>query len=1002
MPKLTDSKKTFDDLCQKLGLVDGEGLFTYDSPPKDEHQNYIFNYIRKKIGADAVFFFSPPRGGTPVPLIYFHSLDSPDPKKIAQLHKLAWNMGQAPLLFLVLPGKVLIYNTYAKPKEISPGRLDEQAGLIEELNLLTDAESERQKLLAYHRSEFETGRFWHINHNIFDRETRVFATLLNNLKFMRKELRLQGVPIPIIHRLLGRAIFIKYLEDRKDSNGYNVFPRNFFQQFLKRANSFIDILDYKKTTYDLFKYLAERFHGDVFYFEPEEEDAVKQKHLDLLRDLLKGEKYLESGQMTLWPLYSFDVIPIELISNIYEEFFHTENGENGRANDGTHYTPYHLVAFLIDEIFPWNDPITDIKVLDPACGSGIFLVEVYRRLIEQWKHANSDKNLNAPILRKLLEEHIFGVDINPEAIRVTALSLSLIMCDYLEPRYIWKQVKFPKLIEKNLFDKDFFSKDAPFTKVKYDIIIGNPPWKSKLSEEAEIYLQDTNRHVGDKQIAQAFLWRVSDLCKQEGKACLLVTSKGLLFNRSEPNREFRRKFFSSFNIKTIINFSALRHILFSKSDGPASAITFSPHKPDDFHPIVYCSPKPSYSLQDDWQFIIEPQDIVHLPRKDAIENDVIWKVAMWGGPRDYEIIKRLSNLSTLEDLCMEKGWIYGDGLTIGNQKDEATELSKMPFVQTRKLERFTMDEESLPLLNKTHFYRSKKNKREIFVGPHLLIKKSPKAGTGLIASLLRGDVVFQDAIIGIHGNEEDISLLAALCVILNSKTSLYFSLLSSSNWMVERDKINLNEIMNIPIPNSIKDTKFSFEDLQKLKDNPESDTKINEFADKVYNLGDGERKLINDTIKYTLDYFRRKRRSIAAKKVSDETLDKYLKDFCNFLNTSFLSSDHAFNGNYYSGDGPLRVVSVGLEDKSKGSSINKIDSQRELENVLEKLNESLLEEKSPGIYVRRIVRRYVGTTIYIVKPNERRYWTQSQALRDVDETYRDIMESWRRKSIVHS
>ena len=64
-----------------------------------------------------------------------------------------------------------------------------------------------------------------------------------------------------------------------------------------------------------------------------------------------------------------------------------------------------------------------------------------------------------------------------------------------------------------------------------------------------------------------------------------------------------------------------------------------------------------------------------------------------------------------------------------------------------------------------------------------------------------------------------------------------------------------------------------------------------------------------------------------------------------------------------------------------------------LESVRNRVDEQLIEEMSPSIYVRRNLRRYSGDTTFIVKPNQMRYWTQSAALRDADETYKDIMSS---------
>ena len=151
------------------------------------------------------------------------------------------------------------------------------------------------------------------------------------------------------------------------------------------------LLSDKTATYKLFRYLHEdKFNGDIFTIDETKESIVCEDHLKLLQDLFRG-KYLESGQMMLWPLYSFDVIPIELISNIYQQFFHYRKEKKEREKKGTYYTPYHLVAFLMDEVLPWSGKAVDKKILDPSCGSGVFLVEAYRRLIDRWMQGHSGK-----------------------------------------------------------------------------------------------------------------------------------------------------------------------------------------------------------------------------------------------------------------------------------------------------------------------------------------------------------------------------------------------------------------------------------------------------------------------------------------------------------------------------------------------------------------------------------------------------------------------------------
>ncbi|MDO9096850.1 MAG: N-6 DNA methylase, partial [Candidatus Methanoperedens sp.] len=819
--KKTD--ETFTDLCSRLDYTQKNGLIISDADAEGEYQKYIFKQAKEKLGADAVFFFKPETGQS-IPLIYFYKLESRDYNKIAELHKLAWNLGQAPLLFVILPGVVLIYNSYEKPRLSDNGLLDYHAGFIEELNLFIEAKRDLEKLNRYRSSELLTGSYWQKYSEYFHNKERVYQTLLENLEYMRNKLIAEGMRPEVVHNLLTRSIFIKYLEDRKDKDGYIVFPKGFFENYLPGAKSFTDLLSNKDKTEELFQYLNNKFNGDVFTLD--EIGTVSQEHLNLLKKMLKGDMYLEQKQMTLWPLYSFAVSPNELISNIYQRFVRSEENEDKLKKKGTHYTPYHLVTFLMDQILPWEGRNTDLKVLDPSCGSGVFLVESYRRLISRWMQANPNKSPSISDLKRILKENIFGVDVNNNAIRIAALSLYLTMCDYLEPRYIWNQVRFDPIINENLFKSDFFEKDAPFLKKKYDIIIGNPPWVSKLPASARDYLTTQGRIVGDNQFCQAFLWRVSDLCKSDGEICMLVSSKSLLFNRSNTNRKFREQFFSSFNIKTIINFSSLRHILFSEAVGPPAAVIFSPEKKDTQN-ILYCSPKPSFSPQDDWLFIIEPQDIAHIPKYEAIENDIIWKVAMWGNPRDYELIKRFLKLPTLEEICKEKRWIHGEGYIEGgeeNKKHEVPELIGKPNVEEGLLKKFTIDEDSLPSFKIERLYRSAKKKRKIFQGPHLLIKQSPTANVGMIAALLINDAVFTDHILGIHGKESDLNHLALCSLLINTDVALYYEILTSRSWLVERDFFQKEEIMDIPMPENILESKeINYDFLKEISENPEAD-----------------------------------------------------------------------------------------------------------------------------------------------------------------------------------
>jgi hypothetical protein len=138
-----------------------------------------------------------------------------------------------------------------------------------------------------------------------------------------------------LHSLIGRAIFVRYLEDRK------ILVPQYFESVAARRQAwqnllaqppsapalepsmaelrFLRVLQNKEFTYDLFNQLADDFNGDTFPIEEGERDCVQQEHLDKLRGFLLGST--SPQQELFFFAYRFNVIPIELISTIYEEFY---------------------------------------------------------------------------------------------------------------------------------------------------------------------------------------------------------------------------------------------------------------------------------------------------------------------------------------------------------------------------------------------------------------------------------------------------------------------------------------------------------------------------------------------------------------------------------------------------------------------------------------------------------------------------------------------------------
>ena len=177
---------------------------------------------------------------------------------------------------------------------------------------------------------------------------------------------------------------------------------------------------------------------------------------------------------------------------IYEQFLHLpekpeadeddEHSEGRKA--GAYYTPIPVVNYMLAGMDKRRRLQRGVRVFDPSCGSGAFLVQCYRRLIErEFFHR---KKKPAPYeLATLLKRHIFGVDMDEDACSVAEFSLYLTLLDYVEPADLIDHPRFrlPTLRGNNIFQSDFFA-FKPF-KTKFHWIAGNPPWTKPKGEQAE-------------------------------------------------------------------------------------------------------------------------------------------------------------------------------------------------------------------------------------------------------------------------------------------------------------------------------------------------------------------------------------------------------------------------------------------------------------------------------------------------------------------------------------
>jgi N-6 DNA Methylase len=952
---------------------------------------------------------------------------------LRELHRMSWNFSHSPTLITIEPGLLRAWTCCEAPNpnkqideylvhQISQSDLaGGQAGLLE-----------NRAVRALHWINLVSGEFFSQNASRFSRDGRADQMLLGNLRDIRVKLREAGLQDDdVCHDLLARVIFVQFLFDRKDSDGAAALTRTKLARLhaegiLSRAHTdFASILADYNDSYNLFEWLNTRFNGDLFPGKGDTQNArtagwaiekqvVKKKHLAILSDFIRGDLDMVSGQACLWPQYSFDVIPLEFISSIYETFV-TERA----AKDGIFYTPPHLVDFVLDRVLPWDGNEWNLRVIDPACGSGIFLVKAFQRLVHRWKKANPGESIRTETLRNLLERNIFGVDKDPHAVRVACFSLYLAMCDEIEPRHYWTQIVFPTMRERRLICSDFFAEgrvgfDTELNAGAYDLVIGNAPWGDNLVTESAVNWAKADDHrwtVANKDIGGLFLAKAAYLVGHAGRIAMIQSANSLLFNGSTKAIAFRQELFAAHRIEEIYNLSALRFKVFKRkshtpktSVSPACVVVMSSVKPSHDDRIYYVSPKHLKPLIDEFSIIIEPQDRRWLSAREAISDAFVWCTLMWGTPRDQTLLKKLQTYPSLANPGDQYRVDSREGLIFGTKND--SRLEGRSFFDQKMFPNDSLlylNAANLPLAQDVKVHRVFEN-LDAFLWPQLLIKQSWKKGSGrfharLTQSSNQEGVLCTQSYVTVHGSN---LLLEAACLSFNSMVAVYFLQLTSGRIAAYRPEALVSELMNLPLPKP----------QPGLVDGVETYDKLDSRVFDAFGLKDSERVLVEDMFQYTLPDFRGDENSAGLQSTtatdanaSESNLRAYCEYFTRVLKAGF-GRDKAIKATIFQAeqDAPLPYRLVSFELGGMDSTVDVVSIKTTaLLSELERLDNSVLPSGvgRRGIYNERVARIYDASsgrpTIFIVKPDMARYWSRSVGLYDADEVALDLFR-WKQTS----
>jgi len=427
---------------------------------------------------------------------------------------------------------------------------------------------------------------------------------------------------------IDRLIFIKVLSDREIEDDYLAQMADVVERDGLAENHF----GWFAATRGIFQKLNQIYNGTIFAPRPELE-AVNVSN-KVVREII-GELLPENSP------YNFASLPVEILGTIYERFLgrvvhatekqvRIEDKPEVRKAGGVFYTPQYIVHYIVAQtvgklLAECKTPadVAQLKILDPACGSGSFLLGAYDALIQWHENYYGDKTrlsqrdrdaayydddgrvrLTAKLKRQILVNNLFGVDIDPQAVEVTRLSLSLKALEDTRRAELYQEVDLfhqrvlPDLTQNiecgnSLIGTDFIFTDADELKrvkpfdwraefpsvfkrdgfgdviiaetrhvwsagLGFDAVIGNPPYiriqalKEWAPLQVEIFKQQyAAASAGNYDIYVVFVEKGLSLLNERGRLGFILPHK---FFNSKYGEPLRRQIANGKHLAHVVHF----------------------------------------------------------------------------------------------------------------------------------------------------------------------------------------------------------------------------------------------------------------------------------------------------------------------------------------------------------------------------------------------------------------------------------------------------------------
>ena len=404
-----------------------------------------------------------------------------------------------------------------------------------------------------------------------------------------------------VQQTIDRVIFLRICEDR----GIEDYGR---LMALKNGNNVY------RRLFQLFRKADDKYNSGLFHFKKEKSretfDGLTPNLIvddNILKDIFKNLYYPDSP-------YEFSVLPADILGQVYEQFLgkiirltpkhqaKIEEKPEVRKAGGVYYTPTYIVNYIVKQtvgkLVEGKKPgprgaVSKLKMLDPACGSGSFLLGAYQYLLdwhrdqyvnddpEKWAKGKTPRlyqtykgewRLTTDERKRILLNNIYGVDIDPQAVEVTKLSLLLKVLEGEDEQSIGKQMtifqervlpdlannikcgnsligpdfhenRMSLLDEEEMYRVNVFDWNAEFPEIikngGFDAVIGNPPYGDYFNKTEKDYLlkKYANSFSGTFDIYINFFSLTLKILKNKGRLCFITPHTFLNYSQFSSLRQ---------------------------------------------------------------------------------------------------------------------------------------------------------------------------------------------------------------------------------------------------------------------------------------------------------------------------------------------------------------------------------------------------------------------------------------------------------------------------------